>query len=172
MAGNLENKGRWEFCDLSEIREVVYSERKTPFDPITEKTSSFNKIEKIGHVEFVNITDSIKIQVAILSNNNKYGVYTLDDCYGICGPGIYVNPEKEAFPYDEVVAYNTLIGFCYITFRIDSKWGVLKIAAADYNNRFENFTEIYSSTKRKIVVPCEYDSLDSARNMLFASMNG
>ena len=29
MAGNLENKGRWEFCDLSEIREVVYSERMT-----------------------------------------------------------------------------------------------------------------------------------------------
>jgi hypothetical protein len=111
MAGNLENKGRWEFCDLSEIREVVYSERKTPFDPITEKTSSFNKIEKIGHVEFVNITDSIKIQVAILSNNNKYGVYTLDDYYGICGPGIYVNPEKETFPYDEVVAYNTLSAF-------------------------------------------------------------
>lgn len=168
MAGKLKNKGRWEFCDLSYMREVFFSKKPTLHNYLSDGTSSFEKVEKVENAEYFSITDGFKAQVVVLSNNNNYGVYTLDICYfGMDGPGIYVNPEEEAFPYDEVVAYCTILGYSYIAFRIGEKWGILKVADIEYENRLENFTEIYSRTKRWVMVPCEYNSLDSARNMLF-----
>ena len=168
MAGQSKNKGRWEFCDISDMREVFFSKKPALHNYLSDGTSSFEKVEKVENAEYFSITDGFQAQVVVVSNNKKYGVYILDMCYyGMDGPGIYVNPEKEAFPYDEVVAYCTIIGYSYIAFRIGEKWGILKVADIEYENRLENFTEIYSRTKRWVVVPCEYDSLDSARNMLF-----
>ena len=153
MAGQSKNKGRWEFCDISDMREVFFSKKPALCNYLADGTSSFEKVEKVEHAEYFNITDGFKIQVAVVSNNKKYGVYILDMCYyGMDGPGIYVNPDKEAFPYDEVVAYCTIIGYSYIAFRIGEKWGILKVADIEYENRLENFTEIYSSTALKTFI--------------------
>ena len=46
---------------------------------------------------------------------------------------------------------------------IEGKWGIEKIVDVDYVNPSEVFTNSYGLTKRRMYVPCEYDTLQSAQ---------
>ena len=164
----MENGKRWEFCDAITMKEVYYLDGATHISPWDTIPCSVIKSMPVGEVEYFPITDGIKMQLAVVGHNNKYGVYTLDCAYGMGCPGVYINPDAEAYPYDEVVAYETLKGFCFIAVRIANKWGVIKVVDSDYQNKYEHFTHIYGATKRVIVVPCECDSIEVARQRIFA----
>lgn len=161
------NSKRWEFCDDTMMNEVYYLNGALHIDPFQSIPSSVIKRMPVDGVKFFPITDGIKMQLAVVSHNNKYGVYTLHGAYGMGGSGTYVNPDDEAFPFDEVVAYDTLKGFCYVAVKKANKWGIIKVVDCDYQNKYEYFTHIYGATKRVVVVPCEYDSIDTARQRLF-----
>jgi hypothetical protein len=53
-----------------------------------------------------------------------------------------------------------------VAFRIDKKWGIEKIVDIGYTNRSEIFPNSYVSTKRRIVVPCEYDTIETAQSFI------
>ena len=117
----------------------------------------------IDNVIFVPITDRVHMQLCVISRNSKFGLYILDTCKSYGGPGTYINPEEEAFPYDEVLISNCVDGICYVAVRKSNKWGILEIADIDYVNPSEHFDNSYGLTKRRIVVPCEYDALESVQ---------
>ena len=137
----------------------IYCEYECPVEG-SNNTQVYDTIKAIG------ISDQGVPQVCILGHNGKYGIYTLDGCYGQSGPGKYFNPTDKAFPYDEVLLHQIEYGICYAAFRIGDKWGIEKIVDVGYTS--ENFTHNYTSTRRKTVVPCEFDSLEAAQSQIIS----
>lgn len=120
----------------------------------------------IDSIKFFPITDRVHAQLCILARKGKYGLYTLDTCKCFGGPGKYISPTVEAFPYDEIFLSNRTEGICYVACSIAGKWGIEKIVDADYVNPGEKFDNCYGLTKRRIVVPYENDTLESAQSKL------
>lgn len=137
--------GQWVFC------EDGY--------PVEESnnTQIFDSFQPIA------ISDSIHAQMYVLGHNGKYGIYTLDNCYWQGGPGKYYNPTKEAFPFDEILLSRREEGICHAEFCIWDKWGIEKIVVYVNDDKVEDFQNIYTSTKRKTVVPCKYGTLKEAQ---------
>ena len=117
----------------------------------------------IDTMKFIPISSRVHAQLCVLEHKGKFGVYTLDTCKFFGGPGKYLNPSKEAFPYDEILLSNMIDGICYVAFRIDGKWGIEKIVDIDYDNPGEVFTYSYGQTKRRMYAPCKYETLESAQ---------
>ena len=122
----------------------------------------FDNARIIDSIKYVPISDRVHAQLCILEHNNKFGIYTLDTCNFFGGPGKYVSPTAEAFPYDEIYISNKTDGICYVACRMADKWGVEKVVDADYVNPGEMFNHSYGLTKRRLVVPHENDSLEAA----------
>ena len=141
-------EGQWVYCEYE--RPVEGSNNTQVYDTI----------------KAIYITDQGVPQVCILGHNGKFGIYTLNNCYGQSGPGKYFNPTKDAFPYDEVLIHQREYGICYAAFRIGDKWGIEKIVDREFN--FENFTHNYTSTKRKTVVPFKFNSLEAAQSQFIS----
>lgn len=129
-------------------------------------TEDFDNVKTVDSVKFLPITDRSNLQLCILEHSGKLGIYTLDTCKGMGGPGKYCNPSTEAFPYDEVLISNKIDGVCFVAFRIDKKWGIEKIVDFGYTNPSEIFPITYGATKRRIVVPCEYDTIETAQSFI------
>lgn len=128
-----------------------------------QEEENYNNIHTVDSVKFLPITDRIHAQLCILSHKGKYGIYTLDTCKYQGGPGKYVSPTDEAYPYDEFFLSNRIEGVCYAACRKANKWGIEKIVDANYINPNEQFDNEFELTKRRIVVPYENDSLESAQ---------
>ena len=126
----------------------------------------FSNTKIIDSIKFLPITDRVHAQMCILSHKGKYGLYVLDTCKYFGGPGKYVCPTDEAFPYDEIFLSNRIEGICYAACRKGDKWGIEKIVDADYVNPSEQFDNSYGLTKIRIIVPFENDSLESAQSRL------
>ena len=137
----------------------VYCEYGYPFE-------GSNNFQCFDSINYIGITDSVHAQMCVLGHNGKFGIFTLNDCYGFGGPGKYFNPTKDAFPYDEVLLHQIEYGICYAAFRIGDKWGIEKIVDVEYD--YENFTHNYTSTRRRTVVPCEFDSLKAAQSQIIS----
>lgn len=136
-------------------------------------TEEFNALLESEAEDFDNskIVDSLcyyqfrarnKPQLCILERNGKSGLYSLDSCDGD-GQGVYINPEKEPFLYDDILFSNTVDGICYAGLCIGNKWGIEKIVDIEYSNPGENFTYCYGLTKRRMITPCIHDSLLAAQ---------
>jgi hypothetical protein len=123
----------------------------------------FSNTQVVDTIKFIPISDRVHAQLCVLEHQGKFGVYTLDTCKFFGGPGKYFSPSKEAFPYDEILLSNRIDGICYVAFRIEGKWGIEKIVDVDYVNPAEVFTNSYGLTKRRMYVPCEYDTVQSAQ---------
>ena len=130
--------------------------------------------EDFEAVVYVPISDSGKEQVCILRKGNNYGVYTLDHCDCDGGPGTWCNPMANPFPFDEVkycsfpFDYDKEYGV--FAFRIEKKWGIIKVVTD--NNKEKGVYDVeYKSTKRKIVVPCKYTSIEDAELQLGEKFN-
>lgn len=128
--------------------------------------AEFSNTLIIDSIKFFPITDRVHAQLCILTRKGKYGLYTLDTCKCFGGPGKYISPTVEAFPYDEIFLSNRTEGICYAACRIAGKWGIEKIVDTDYVNPGEKFDNCYGLTKRRIVVPYENDTLESAQSKL------
>jgi len=140
-----------------------------------EYTQNPNEIEHencIQSVEFddliyIAITDRVTKQVCILKKGSKFGVYTNDHTNGFGGPGTWCNPTANPFPYDEVkyCSFPWDKEYGIFAFRIGNKWGIIMVV--DGSNEEEGIFDVeYLLTKRKIVVPCEYLSLEDAELQL------
>ena len=141
----------WEYIqDPSEI-EIKCSTKSAEFDEFS----------------FVAITDRATMQVCILRQGQKYGIYTCDHTNGFGGPGVWCSPTVNPFPYDEVKYCSFPMDDEYgvFAFRIGSKWGILEVV--DGCNEEEGVYDVeYLLTKRRIVVPCEYVALEDAELQL------
>ena len=139
----------------------VFFEDGYPFEE-SNNSQVFDSFQSIA------ITDSMHARMCVLGHNGKYGIYTLDDCYGYGGSGKYFNPTKDAFPYDEILLSRMKHGICYAACRIGNKWGIEKIVDGGYLCTNEVFTNTYSATKRRTVVPCKFDSLEAAQSQIIS----
>ena len=126
----------------------------------------FSNNLKIDAFRFLPLTDRVHAQLCILTRKGKYGLYTLDTCKCFGGPGKYISPTDEAFPYDEIFLSNRTEGICYAACSKAGKWGIEKIVDDDYVNPGEKFNNSYGLTKRRIIVPYENDTLESAQSKL------
>ena len=112
----------------------------------------------------VPLTDSFCAEVCVIRQGNKYGVYSADS------PNTYCTPTSDPFPYDEVKESTYFDGpykdYGYFAFRIDNKWGILQIADAMANCDKDVYDVKYAATLRRIVVPCQYESLEEAAQQL------
>ena len=168
----LKKRNQWEYYEdgLSEDMEWCLDAMGISIDEFKAlpegEYDDDDRWQIIDNVRFVPITDRVHMQVCIINRNSKYGLYILDTCKFFGGPGTYINPEEEAFPYDEVFISNCIDGVCYAAVKKANKWGIVKIADIDYANSSEHFDSSYRLTKRRIFVPCEYDTLESAQTKI------
>ena len=113
------------------------------------------------------ISDFALAQVLIIRKANKYGVYSCSGSFGFGGPGRWFNPTEIPFPYDEIKYSIIEYGFCYVASRIGTKWGIIKVSdrlyiADNEQDRDDYDGDEHALTRRKIVVPCNYDTLEEA----------
>jgi len=116
---------------------------------------------------YITISEFTPPQVLIIRKDKKYGVYSCSGSFGFGGPGRWFNPTEIPFPYDETKVSEIVYGFCYVAFRIGTKWGIIKVADGIYLANYEQDRDDYDGdehalTRRKIVVPCNYDTLEEA----------
>ena len=71
-------------------------------DPREIEIKCSTKSEEYDELCFVAITDRVTMQVCILRQGKKYGIYTCDHTNGMGGPGVFCSPTVKPFPYDEV----------------------------------------------------------------------
>jgi hypothetical protein len=146
----------WEFIqDPSEV-EIKCSTESAEFDELS----------------FVAISDRATMQVCILQQGEKFGIYTCDHTNGFGGPGVYCSPTVSPFPYDEVksCAFPWDDEYGVFAYRIGKKWGILEVV--DGSNDEEGIYDVeYLLTKRRIVVPCEYVALEDAELQLGESFD-
>ena len=146
----------WEFIqDPSEV-EIKCSTESAEFDELS----------------FVAISGRATMQVCILQQGEKFGIYTCDHTNGFGGPGVYCSPTVSPFPYDEVksCAFPWDDEYGVFAYRIGKKWGILEVV--DGSNDEEGIYDVeYLLTKRRIVVPCEYVALEDAELQLGESFD-
>ena len=87
----------------------------------------------------------------------------LEGCMGMNGPGKYSNPSEDAFPYDEAFLTEWKSGIYYAAFRIGNKWGIERIS---YSGNIEDTQDTEGYKMRKIIVPCEFNSLEAAQSQI------
>ena len=136
-------------------------------NPNEIESKNCNQSVEFDDLIYLAITNRITKQVCILKKGNKFGIYTNDHTYGMGGPGTWCNPTVNPFPYDEVKYCSFPLDEEYgvFAFRIGNKWGIIMVV--DGSNEEEGIFDVeYLLTKRKIVVPCEYISLEDAELQL------
>lgn len=127
---------------------------------------------EFDNVDYIAITDRVKMQVCVLCKGDKYGIYTLDHTNGMGGPGIWCSATVNPFPYDEVKYCTFPWDYEYgvFAFRIGDKWGIIEVV--DGSNEEEGIYDVeYLLTKRRIAVPCEYVALQDAELQLGESFD-
>ena len=167
-----KDKEQWVFLE-EEIKEYIKNKVNScgykTFELLLQSKSVANDNDNQKIVDslcVIPISSRMHAQLLILGRKGKYGIYTLDDCNYYGGPGKYLNPENEAYPYDEIRISNKMDGICFVAFRKANKWGIEKIVDADYENPDEFFTYTYALTKRMVVVPCKFTSLELAQKQI------
>lgn len=136
-------------------------------DPNEIARENFSDSANFDEFGFVAISDRATMQVCILQQGEKYGIFTCDHTNGFGGPGVYCTPTVNPFPYDEVkyCAFPFDEEFGLFAFRIGSKWGIIEVV--DGSNEEEGIYDVeYLLTKRRIVVPCQYVALEDAELQL------
>lgn len=144
-----KTQSNWEYIQDDEERE-----KKTP---LVKRTASFEALD------YIPITDRVTAQVCVIQHGEKYGLYTADHTCGFGGPGTWCSPTKEAFPYDEILYCADMFEKAPALFacRVADKWGIIEVVdGAEKTNA--QYDTIYPLTKRRIIVPCEYGSLEEA----------
>ena len=122
-----------------------------------------NNFKYFDSVKYLGITDSIYAQMCVLRCGEKFGIYMLEGCMGMNGPGKYSNPSEDAFPYDEAFLTEWKSGIYYAAFRIGNKWGIERIS---YSGNIEDTQDTEGYKMRKIIVPCEFNSLEAAQSQI------
>lgn len=138
-------------------------------DEIAEEHYRFS--EEYDEIAYVAITDACTMQVCVIRKGNKYGIYSLDHVSYFGGPGTRVTPTICPFPYDEVKCctyvsfYKEYREYGYFAFRINDKWGIIKIHGG---NEYEEgaYDVEYGDSRRKIIAPCQYSLLADAERQL------
>lgn len=125
----------------------------------------FDNSRIVDTISYFSFSNRDKAQLCILEKNGKYGLYCLDSCDDE-GLGVYINPDKEPFLYDDILFSCTVDGICYAGLCIDDKWGIEKIVDKDYINPGEQFLNCYGLTKRRMITPCIHDSLLAAQTVI------
>lgn len=142
----------------------VYSEDPSETEKL-ENPTAFDEVVKLD------IFDRSPLPACVLRKGDKYGVYTLDHATGWTGDGTWCSPTSDAFPYDEVMfrpfPNEDLYGL--LAFRIKDKWGIIKVADPVIDMEEGVYDVEYGGTKRRIVVPCRYKTLEDAEFQLGAS---
>lgn len=136
-------------------------------DPSEIEIKCSTESVEFDELAYVAITDRAKMQVCILRQGDKYGVYTLDHTHGMGGPGTWCSPTLVPFPYDEVkyCAFPWDYEYGVFAYRIGNKWGIIEVV--DGSNEEEGVYDVENLfTKRRIVVPCEYVALEDAELQL------
>ncbi len=134
------------------------------------KKEHWEESKEFDETAYLAVFDLIVMQVCVIRKGKKYGIYTLDRTHGMGGAGIFCNPTLNPFPYDEVKSCSFIDdGYGFFAFRIGKKWGIIKIVA--FNNEEEGVYDVeYYTTKRRIIVPCEYVALADAELQLRMSL--
>ena len=137
-------------------------------DPNEIEIQCSSEIVEFDDVAYIPITDRAKMQVCVIRKGDKYGVYTLDNS-GMGGPGVWCSPTVNPFPYDEVkfctFPFDYPNDHGVFAFRIGEKWGIIKVVDGD--NKEEGVYDVeYRLSKRRIVVPCVYATLEDAESQL------
>ena len=142
-------------------------------DPGEVAKFAIDDSEEYDKVLLADISDWHVSHVCVLRLNGKLGIYNLHHfrrtvAYDL---GTWCSPTVEPFPYDEVKycafpdEYPNEYGL--FAFRIVEKWGVIKITTREYKSQ-ETFDYEYPWSKRRLVLACEYASLDDAEHQLGA----
>lgn len=127
----------------------------------------FTRLEYFEALEYVFITDRARAQVCVIQHGNKYGLYIADHTVGFGGPGTWCSPTTEPFPYDEIWYWADPFGeeIGLFACRVADRWGIIEVVDGDLETN-EKYDAVYLLTKRRVVVPCEYGSLEEAAAQL------
>ena len=138
-----------------------------------EEFIQFTDTKDFDDLKLVDISDVSFREICIIRKGQKYGVYTFDHASGFGGPQTWCTPTYEPFPYDEVKYSDNpnLHGDGFLAFRIGNKWGIIKVVVRQYDNSEGVYDVEYAGTMRRIVVPCQYESLGDAELQLGTSFN-
>lgn len=132
-------------------------------DDEERKSMKFSRIEPFEALDYIPITDRATAQVCVIQHGEKYGLYIADHTVGFGGPGTWCSPTKEPFPYDEVKCCADLFKETPALFacRVANKWGIIEVVdiARETNDKYD---AVYGLTKRRVVVPCQFESLEEA----------
>ena len=141
----------WEY--IQSDRERM---KKTP-----SRTASFEALD------YIPITDRATAQVCVIRHGNKYGLYLADHTVGFGGPGTWCSPTKEPFPYDEIRYCADLIEETPALFacRVADKWGIIEVVDGEMVTNVK-YDAVYGLTKRRVIVPCKFSSLEEAEAQL------
>ena len=129
-----------------------YWEYREYFDEAIAKSS--HQTMDIDEVYLVSLTDSAfaNSQVALLRRGNKYGLFTA--YYTPKMIGIWRNPFKDPFPFDEIRFYANMFDDvipAVFACRIGSRWGAIEVVYEEDDTK-EKYGVDYPLTKsRKIV---------------------
>lgn len=140
--------------------EYIQSDReRMEKTPLVKRTASFEALD------YIPITDRVTAQVCVIQHGEKYGLYTADHTCGFGGPGTWCNPTDEPFPYDEVLYCVNSFEFPappgLFAFRVGDRWGIIEVIDGSCKTN-DKYDASYPLTKRRIIVPCEYGSLEEA----------
>ena len=126
-----------------------------------------SRIESFEALDYIPITDRATAQVCVIQHGKKYGLYITDHTVGFGGPGTWCSPTKEPFPYDEIRYWADPFGeeIGLFACRVADRWGIIEVVDGDLETN-EKYDAVYLLTKRRVVVPCEYGSLEEAAAQL------
>ena len=147
----------WQYSEQLSEEEFIQCSETKDFDDL----------------KLVDISDASFREICIIRKGQKYGIYTFDYSSGFGGAQTWCTPTYEPFPYDEVkyCAYPDIHDVGFLAFRIGNKWGIIKVVVRQFDDTEGIYDVEYAGTKRRIVVPCQYESLEEAELQLGQSFN-
>ena len=136
--------------------------------PSEEEFIQFTDTKDFDDFKLLDISDASFREICIIRKSQKYGIYTFDHASGFGGPQTWCTPTINPFPYDEVkcCVLPDIHDVGFLAFRIGDKWGIIKVVVSQFDDTEGIYDVEYAGTKRRIVVPCQYESLEEATQQL------
>ena len=132
-------------------------------DDVERNSIKPSRIESFEALDYIPITDRATAQVCVIQHGKNYGLYIADHTVGFGGPGTWCSPTKEPFPYDEIRYCADVINESPALFacRVANKWGIIEVVDGERETN-DKYDAVYGLTKWRVVVPCQFGSLEEA----------
>lgn len=132
-------------------------------DDVERNSIKPSRIKTFEALDYIPITDRATAQVCVIQQGKKYGLYIADHTVGFGGPGTWCSPTKEPFPYDEIRYWADPFGeeIGLFACRVANKWGIIEVVDGERETN-DKYDAVYGLAKRRVVVPCQYGSLEEA----------